>query len=146
MFALVATLVMFLLILILLFPGSAQELLMARTPAELRPDPDRVGMRLVPTAAIFIFGFAMFQGWDRLLRRASVHWTDPRGIRVAEGIAAVLVLVGLAGCIFSAQFVDRVNPRAGDTSGSRRAFVIILQLVGVTCLLIAVQLFRHTSQ
>ena len=119
---------------------------MARTPMELRPDPDRVGMKLVPSVAIFVFGFAMLQGWDRLLRRASVHWTDPRAVRIAEGIAAVLVVVGLAGCIFSAQFIDRVNPRLGDTSRSARAYVIILQLVGVTCLLIAVQLFRRALQ
>jgi len=146
MYALVATLVMVLLVLILLFPESAQELLMARTPLELRPDLNRVEMRIVATVAIFVFSFAMFQGWDRLLHRGTPHWIDPVGIRFAEASAAVFLILGLAGCIFSSQVVERVGPRFGDTSGTAPAFVIAVQLFGVTCLLVAVQLFRHASQ
>jgi hypothetical protein len=68
MIALIPTLVVFLLTLILLFPEAFQDLMMAQIPTQMRPDPNRCGMRMVPAVAIFVFGFAVFQGWDHLLK------------------------------------------------------------------------------
>jgi hypothetical protein len=146
MFALIATLVMFLLVLILLFPGSAQDLMLARTPVEIRPDPDRLGLKLVPTVAIFVFGFAMFQGWDRFLHASTGSFRDPHQVRMTEAIAVIILLAGVSGCTSSRRILNKLAPGLRDSSTKSQTLAIAIQLFGVICLLVAVQLFRRSAQ
>lgn len=146
MFALISSLVVFLMILFLIFPEAAQDLLMARVPVEVRPNPNRYGMRLVPAVAIFVFGFAMFRGWDQLLHRPTSHLASPLQIRLSELAAIVFIIAGLSGCILSPQLLKKLAPRISDDSRKARTLIMGIQLFGVICVLVAVQLFRRSVQ
>jgi hypothetical protein len=146
MLALIASLIFLLLVLILIFPGSAQDLMMARVPIEARPDPDRFGMRLVPTAAIFVFGFALFRGWEEFLHKPSARFVDPLHIRIAEVGAVTLLIVGVFGCILFPQIANKRAITEPDYQRGPRGVVVAIQIFGVICLLLEVQLFRRSIQ
>ena len=146
MFALITSLVVFLMILFLIFPESAQGLMMARVPVDMRPDPNRYGMRLAPTVAIFVFGFAMLRGWDQLLHRPAGPLTSPLQIRASEFSAVFFLVAGLSGCVLSPQIMKRIRPAIRSDSRNADSLMIGIQLLGVVCLLVAVHLFRLSAQ
>ena len=110
MAALIPTLVVTWMILVLLAPEAVENIQLRRIPKEAREDPNRFGMRLVPTVGIFIFGFPMFYGWDRILNSPTRHILDPFEARMALAGCAFLVAVGLCGCLWPVLLMERSVP------------------------------------
>jgi hypothetical protein len=104
---LIPSLVLLLMVLVLLAPETTLELLMPRVPREARPDPDRIGMRLVPSAGIFVFGFALFQGWDTYLKRVPLHLSEGLQAKLTLGAGLFFLLLGLFACLWPARFMER---------------------------------------
>jgi hypothetical protein len=148
MYVVIPTLVVFLLALILLFPESVQNVMMSRIASPARPRPSRLGMRMVPTVGLFVFGFAMLQAWDRALHRSAFHVHDPLQLRFLQFGAAAFLAVGIFGCLWPLQFMQRMVPALrGKTTldgpnSSRTA--LVGKCFGVLCLLASVHLFRQS--
>jgi len=118
MAALIPFCVLLLLILVLFFPQSAQDLLMSRVPAGRRPNPDRFGMRVVPTVGSFVFGFGLFQGWDRNLGRILPCLFDSHEIGQVIFPGVLLAAIGLLACLFSSIVKSRTAAIIGKLSGA----------------------------
>lgn len=148
MFALITTAVEFLNALILLFPESFQNLMMARVDAKWRPDPNRLEMRVVPTVATFAFGFAMFSGWDQILNRPAQHISDPFQAKIAIGGCAILLAFALWGCLWPTSFMERFayglsGKIATLESRSSPKIVLVGKGVGIASLLALVFIRRR---
>ena len=148
MYALIPTLVVALMILVLLAPEAAQDLLRSRIPEHVRGDPHRFGMRLVPSVAIFVFGFAMFQGWDRLLQRVPSHLSDPLQSKLAFAGGAFLLALGLCGCLWPVQLMERAVPSlrgkiAKLDPNSARKVTLVGKVFGAMFLLGSVYIMRR---
>jgi hypothetical protein len=110
MIALIPTLLVALMIIVLIAPRATQDILGWRVPISARGDPERLGMRLVPSMGILVFGFAMFRGWDRLLNGPVPHLSDPIQAKLAIVGGAFLLALGLLGCLWPVQFMERAVP------------------------------------
>jgi hypothetical protein len=132
MFALISSLVVGLMILILLAPEATQDLMAWRVPRQFRNDPQGIGMRAVPTAGILIFGFAFFHGWDQLLHISTPHLSDPFQARLALAGGLLFVALGLWGCLWPVQFIERTVPALrGRISALSQASLAKVMLVGI---------------
>ena len=118
MAALIPSCVHLLLILVLLFPQFAQDLLMSRVPAGMRPQPDRFGMRPVPSAGIFVFGFALFRGRDRYLGQIAPHLFNPHEIELGIFAGVYLAAVGVSACLFSSTLKSGAVALIGKLPGA----------------------------
>jgi hypothetical protein len=105
-------------------------------------------MRLVPSVAIFVFGFAMFQGWDRLLHRAPSHLSDPLQSKLAFVGGAFFLALGLFGCLWPVQLMERAVPAlrgriATLDPNSARKVMLIGKVFGAMFLLGSVYIMRR---
>ncbi len=149
MIALIPTLVVLLLILILLFPEAFQDLMMERIPRGARPDSNRIGMRVVPAVGVFVFGFALFQGWDHLSGRNTPRLNVPFQIHLGIGSNLLFLALGFFGCVWPAMFMERFVPNLRGKTGvpeSRylRKFLVVGKLCGILLLLSAANLLRRS--
>jgi len=141
--ALIPTIVVAGMIYMLLYPASVQNVMMWRIPPESRPDPNRSGMRLVPSIVIFVFGIAMFRMWDQALHGLLMP-SLTRSISFGFFLipAAFFLVLGLWGANWPISFMERMAPALrGKTQSLDGAGIEKVSIVGkcfaVICLLVA---------
>ncbi len=148
MTALIPSLIVVLMVLVLLAPETTQELMLSRIPREARPDPHRMGMSLVPSLGIFVFGFALFQGWDRYLKLATSHLFDPLQARLAIGAGLFFLALGICGCIWPMLFMERFVPQLRNRTAnleprSAAKAILVGKGFGVILLLASAYILRR---
>jgi len=146
MYLVIPTLVVLILVVILLFPEPVQKVMMFRVTPAARPDPNNIGMRMVPTAGLFVFGFAMLQAWDRALNRSKAHVHDPLQLRLLPLGAIAFLGFGIFECIWPMRFMEWFVPALrGKTANldapDSRKVALIGKCFGVISLLVSVFLF-----
>lgn len=123
---------------------------MFRISPTARPNANRIGMRMVPTAGLFVFGFALLQAWDRALHKVVIPVRSSPQLQL-HVIGAILFLVlGILGCVWPLKFMERAVPairgRISELDSRLvQRIVLIGKCFGVTFLLASCFLFRQTA-
>lgn len=148
MAAIIPTLVVALMILVLLVPERVQDIQLWTIPKQVRPDPNRFGMRLVPTVGIFVFAFPLFYGWQRILNSRSSYVFDPFESRTALIGCAFLLAIGIWGCLWPLALMDRFVPQLNEKTGrlsseNKSKVMFIGKVFGVIFLLASVNILQR---
>lgn len=151
MVALIPTLVVGLMVLVLLAPENVQDFLQWNVPKQVREDPHSIGWRLVPTIGVFVFGFPLFYGWDRILNSPTRHILGPFEARMAIAGCVFLLAVGLCGCLWPVFLMERVNPAlrgkvAALEPRDAKKVMLVGKVFGVVFLLASVNILRRRIQ